>query len=68
VIFIVPVSTKVTSEDLLTDILLSREGLDAGGLFTELTLYSRVSSFFDVLGSFEVVVVVLIYILNFLIT
>jgi hypothetical protein len=58
----------VTSEDLLTDILLSREGLDAGGLLTELTLYSRVSSFFGVLGSFEVVVVVLIYILNFLIT
>jgi hypothetical protein len=68
-IFIVPVNIKVTSEDLLPDIFLSRRGFGAGGLFTKLPLCSRVSSFFGVLGGFEVVVVVvLIYILNFLIT
>jgi hypothetical protein len=68
-IFIVPVNIKVTSKDLLPDIFLNRYGFGAGGLFTKLPLYGRVSSFFNVLGGFEiVVVVVLVYILNFLIT
>jgi hypothetical protein len=68
VIFVVLIGTNVVLKDLLTDILLSKEGLFTEGLLTKLTICSQVSCF-GVLRSFEVVVfIVLLCFLHFLVT